>query len=347
MRELFDWFQVSLGLLGVLFLGGIFLALVALVVRKRTGGRGPGEGRLKITHINEKFLEARESILRHTLDKKSYKAYCKERDKADKESTKDAAALSARKQVFVVDFEGDISASKVSGLREQVTALLGILRSGDEVVVRLESPGGMVHGYGLAASQLARFKQKPDCTLTVCVDKVAASGGYMMACTATKIVAAPFAIVGSIGVVASLPNFNRLMKKNDIDYYELTAGDYKRTVSVFGEITDKGRAKFLEQLEETHVLFKDFIAHFRPVVDLVQTATGEHWYGTRALELKLVDALETSDDYLVRATETAEVYHIDCSVKETIKDRIAHLFSSTFEGFAEGVASRVQRQRLG
>ena len=108
--------------------------------------------------------------------------------------------------------------------------------------------------YGLAASQMQRIRDKK-LKLTVCVDKVAASGGYMMAVVADKIIAAPFAVLGSIGVLAQVPNFHRLLKKHDVDFEMLTAGKYKRTLTMFGENTDKGREKFQEDIEDTHVLF--------------------------------------------------------------------------------------------
>ena len=130
-------------------------------------------------------------------------------------------------------------------------------------MVRLESGGGLVHGYGLAAAQLVRLKDA-GLTLTVCVDKVAASGGYMMACVADKVVAAPFAVIGSIGVVSQLPNFHKWLKNHDVDYEMFTAGDYKRTVTVFGENDAEDRAKYQEELEQTHALFKHFVNTYRP-----------------------------------------------------------------------------------
>lgn len=234
----------------------------------------------------------------------------------DQEQSKDG-----NKRVFVLDFDGDVKASAVDNLRQEITAVLSMAESQDEVVVRLESPGGMVHSYGLAASQLNRIKNK-NIPLTVCVDKVAASGGYMMACLADKIIAAPFAILGSVGVIAQLPNFHRLLKKNYIDYELFTAGEYKRTVTMMGENTDKGREKFKQELEDTHVLFKEFVAQGRPVVEVDKIATGEHWYGLRAQELKLVDELQTSDEYLLTCCDDAEVFEVKYKVKKSLMDRM-------------------------
>lgn len=181
----------------------------------------------------------------------------------------------------------------------------------------------MVHGYGLASSQLDRLRQA-NIPLTICVDKVAASGGYMMACVANKIYAAPFAIVGSIGVVAQLPNFNRLLKKHEIDYEQHTAGNFKRTLTVFGENTDEGRDKFQQELEETHVLFKNFIHQYRPDLDLDTVATGEHWYGQQAIELGLIDAISTSDDVIMKLAETHTVIKVSYQIKKKLADKFAH-----------------------
>ena len=225
-----------------------------------------------------------------------------------------------RKRVFVLDFDGDIKASEVDALREEITAVLTLARPIDEVVVRLESPGGMVHSYGLAASQLGRIKSR-NIPLTVCVDKVAASGGYLMACLADKIVAAPFAIIGSIGVVAQVPNVHRLLKKHDIDVEVLTAGQYKRTLTILGENTEQGRAKFLDDLHETHVLFKEFVASHRPVVDIDEVSKGEIWYGQRAIDKKLIDEILTSDDYLQAAANDADVYQVSYEEPKNLAEK--------------------------
>jgi serine protease SohB len=212
-------------------------------------------------------------------------------------------------------------------LREEITTVLMVAHTTDEVLLRLESSGGLVHAYGLAASQLARLRDR-NIPLTVSVDKVAASGGYLMACVADRILAAPFAVVGSIGVIAQIPNFNRFLKKHDVDFEQATAGEFKRTVTMFGETTDKGREKLKEEVEEIHELFKDFIKEQRPVLDLEQIATGEHWLGKRAHELKLVDELRTSDDYLVNLAGESDIYEIRYLVKQKLVDRVISTFSS-------------------
>lgn len=220
----------------------------------------------------------------------------------------------------MLDFKGSMDAHEVSALREEVTAVLAAFKPQDQVVVRLESPGGVVHGYGLAASQLQRLRDK-QIPLTVTVDKVAASGGYMMACVADKIVSAPFAIVGSIGVVAQIPNFNRFLKGKDIDIELHTAGQYKRTLTLLGENTEEGRQKFREDLNETHHLFKHFVQQMRPVLDIEQVATGEHWYGQQALEKGLVDEINTSDDVILRLMDGYEVFNVRFMQRKKLMDR--------------------------
>ena len=253
----------------------IVVALVAviIVVLASTVKHKSDKGELRITNLSEELEELKHSLKEELLSKKQFKAYEKQL-KADEKAKEKAAEEDNKGKVFVIDFKGSIDAAEVASLREEISAILTIAEKGDEVVVNVESGGGMVHGYGLASSQLDRLRQA-EIPLTICIDKVAASGGYMMACVANKVYAAPFAIVGSIGVVAQLPNFNRLLKKHEIDYEQHTAGDFKRTLTVFGENTDEGRQKFQQELEETHVLFKAFVSKYRPQLDLAKVATGD------------------------------------------------------------------------
>ncbi|HWY24630.1 MAG TPA: protease SohB, partial [Nevskia sp.] len=240
---------------------------------------------------------------------------------AEDKARRRAAKAAPRPRLFVLDFHGDLNASHVEALREEISALLQVARPQDEVLLRLESAGGVVHGYGLAASQLRRIRER-GLRLTVAVDKVAASGGYLMACVADRVVAAPFAIVGSIGVVAQLPNFNRLLREKHIDFELHTAGEYKRTLTLFGENTNAARVKFREELDQTHALFKSFVAANRPQLPLQQVATGEHWYGTQALELKLVDELRTSDDWLLEKVKDADVYELHYRLRRSLRDQL-------------------------
>ena len=257
-----------------------------------------------------------------------------ERKKAAKERKKEEKAEgkqpSGKPRSFVIDFKGDLKASAVSSLREEVTAILDVATSDDEVIVRLENHGGIVHEHGLAASQLARIRDR-DIPLLVCVDKVAASGGYLMACVGAKVFAAPFAILGSIGVLAQIPNFNRMLDSHGVDFEQVTAGKYKRTVTMFGKNTDEDRAKLKEELEDVHTLFKDAVSKYRPELDLDKIATGEHWYGTRALELGLADELLTSDEVLATRAEERDLYLVSYKIKQPLQKRLMANVESAFE----------------
>lgn len=304
---------------------------------------------LVVDKLNDRLKEAKDEIEDAILDKDALKAYKKSeklKAKAEKKARKtDKTEPESKPLVYVLDFDGDIKASAVETFRDAITSVLQVVnKERDEVVVRLESPGGMVHSYGLAAAQLDRIKSK-GIKLTICVDKVAASGGYMMACVADKIIASPFAIMGSIGVVAQLPNFNRLLKKNDIDYEILTAGEYKRTLTMFGENTDKGREKFQHDLEDTHVLFKQYVSERRPVVDIEKVATGDIWFGSRALEVSLVDALQTSDEYLIDACERADVFSISYKEKQTLADKLGFSISRAIETSISRILSELNITR--
>ena len=317
----------------IVFLTFAASVLAIVILTRRRGGATPS---LEVKPLNRRFQALGDAIRHSVLEKADLKTLSKERKKAPEK--KDA-------RVYVLDFDGDIMATATTHLREEVSALLAVARPQDEVVVRLESPGGGVPHYGLAAAQLVRLKDKK-VKLTVCVDRVAASGGYMMACVADKIVAAPFSAIGSIGVVAQVPNVNRLLKKHDVDFEEMTAGEFKRTVTVFGEITPKGRQKFHEQLEETHALFKDFVKTQRPKLDIDAIATGEYWLGSRAKELNLVDEIGTSDEYLMAATERAKLFQVRFKPANAWRSRIGAGATAFVESVVMRVLTRVQALRL-
>ncbi|ELZ1260289.1 protease SohB [Vibrio fluvialis] len=342
-----------------LFLAKIATVVVALVVLlvivKSVGGRhSAAKGELEVTNLTEQHKQTVEQLESHLHDD----AFLKARDKAEKKSEKEKNKSREKKvkkaaksgeldtkrdpHLFVLDFHGSIDAKEVTSLREEVTAILAVAQQGDEVLLRLETGGGMVHGYGLASSQLDRLKAA-GLPLTIAVDKVAASGGYMMACIADKIVSAPFAIVGSIGVVAQLPNFNKLLKKHDIEFEQLTAGEYKRTLTMFGENSDKAREKFKEELEETHVLFKDFIREHRPDLDLEKVATGEHWFGTQAKALGLVDEIKTSDDLIVDACKNKTVLALHYVQKKKLTAKLAGVAGEAADSVLLKLISRGQR----
>lgn len=293
-------------------LAALIILIATLVARTQMGSN------MEVTPVHEELRNTRWSLMSYLGSKKDLKQEQKLQKKEEKRTD-----TGVKHRVFLLRFDGDIKASQVDSLRQEITAILQVATPQDEVVAVVESPGGMVTTYGLAASQLARLR-KAQIPLVVCVDKVAASGGYMMAVVASRILAAPFAIVGSIGVVAQVPNFNRVLKKYDVDFKEYTAGEYKRTVSLLGEITPKGEEKFREQLEQTHILFKGFVQQFRPQIDMMKVATGEYWYGQQALDLGLVDELLTSDDYLLEKYKNkAQIFEISFEKKQSLSEKIS------------------------
>ncbi|WP_375739480.1 protease SohB [Pseudomonas boanensis] len=318
------------------------LVILAAIAALRSRNRRVGAGHLDVRKLNDFFKELRERLEHAVLDKEHLKAARKAEAKAAKRAKK---AGEHKSRVFVLDFDGDIKASATDHLRHEVTALLSMATPKDEVVLRLESGGGMVHSYGLASSQLARIRDA-GVPLTVCVDKVAASGGYMMACIGQKILAAPFSIIGSIGVVAQLPNVHRLLKKHDIDFEVLTAGEYKRTLTVFGENTEKGRQKFQEDLETTHVLFKDFVGRYRPQLAMDEIATGEVWLGVAALNKRLVDELRTSDEYLAERAREAELFHLHYVARKSLQERVGLAASVALDRLLLNWWTRLNQQRF-
>ena len=342
-------------LLQAIILLGVFLIAFAGVMALSQRKRGAGEeGAVEARSLNERFEMHEEVVRAVTEDPLESKARGKDQKKERKAKRKAIKqALKAeddgearRPRVFVLDFDGDMQASQVDQLREEVSAILPVVGETDKVLLRLESGGGVVHGYGLAASQLMRLKDA-GITLTVSVDKVAASGGYMMACVGDEIIAAPFAILGSIGVVAQLPNFHRLLKKNDIDFEMHTAGEYKRTLTVFGENTDKAREKFQADIDDIHVLFKDFVSSNRPVVAIDEVGTGGFWFGQRALEKNLADRLCTSDSFLVEHLRGYDLIEVRYRVKRSWQEKLSLAAEMAVErGFRRLLKSERDQQFL-
>lgn len=332
----------------------VVVASIIIAATHKDKGGEDDDGELQVRKLNDKYRKLREIIQARLMTEQELKAWGKakkKKEKAEKKAEKakkmdadEPEATPAR--LFVLDFDGDIKASDTDPLRRAISAVLSVAEPGkDEVVIRLESGGGLVHSYGLAAAQLDRIRNK-GIHLTACVDKVAASGGYMMACVADRIIASPFAILGSIGVVAQLPNFHRLLKKNDVDFEILTAGEHKRTMTIFGENTDKGRQKFLSDLEDTHDLFKDYVSERRPELDIAAVATGDIWFGKRALDVKLIDEIKTSDEYLIEACERADVVSVSFERKKTLPEKLGLATSSALEHTVWKVLSAFRNQKI-
>lgn len=295
------------------------------------------EQELKLKNLSKLYEDTRDKLLEVILPSEELKKIAKNKkveEKKNKKLAKKNNTLSnsddKKNRLFVLNFDGDVQASQVKQLSKEITALLSIIEPNDEVVIKLNSPGGVVHGYGLGAAQIARIRNS-GVNVTVCIDKIAASGGYMMACIANKIVSAPFAIVGSIGVVAEFPNFNRLLKKFDIDYEQETAGEYKRTLSMLGDNSNpKAREKFKQDLEECHTLFKNHVSKYRQNLDINTIATGEHWFAIDAVKLHLVDEIMTSDEYIVSKLEKMEIYEF---VQEEPKKTLISKFMGSVENY--------------
>ncbi len=336
---------------------GMFLAKAATIViaiaivvgiivsAGRSQKRGEKKGSIKVTKLNEHFEELHDALRDSVLNKEQLKLVAKEekkKAKSEKKEEKQQAKkqtvsdgdvegdAAEKKRVYVLNFKGDIAAHQVSSLREEITTVLSMAHASDEVVLRLESPGGMVHAYGLASSQLMRIKNA-GIPLTICVDKVAASGGYMMACLADKLVAAPFAIIGSIGVLVQMPNFHRVLKKHDVDWEMISAGEYKRTLTTFGEITQKDRDKVKEDVETIHDIFKNWVKENRPSVEIEKIATGETWVGTQAKERYMVDDIKTSDECILDACKDADVFEVVFEFKKSIQDRLGKVLDSSLD----------------
>lgn len=315
---------------GVLVLAfGIIVVLIAWIGQAKSA-----QPHLKVENLTERFRNL-QSLMRSELlsDKELKKIKKAEKEKSKKDEDKKLP------RTFVVQFQGDIKASQVENLKNEVSAILTVAEPGDEALVLVESPGGVVHGYGLAAAELLRLRNR-GLKLHVCIDQLGASGGYMMACVAHRIYAAPFAIVGSIGVLSQVPNFHRLLKKHDVDYKEYTAGEYKTTVSLMGEITPEKERKFLEMMQGTHDLFKHHVQQYRPQLDISKVATGEYWYGTQALALGLVDEIQTSQDLLFSKLETHQIVGVKTEKKKSFSEKLMGSASAWMKSQTEIINTR-------
>ena len=308
---------------GIFLLKVITIALAItipiLIIIGSSKSKTPNKGSLVVKNLSKKYENMGSTIRSSLLNPKELKKYNKEVQKKNK---KDKKKPSKDDAVYVLNFNGDIQASEVSKLKNEINAILLSDTKCKEVVIKVESGGGSAYAYGLCAAELKRLVDNK-IKLTVCIDKVAASGGYLMSCVASKIIAAPWAIVGSIGVIAQLPNFHRLLKKNSIDFEMHTAGEFKRTLTTLGENTEDGRKKFKSELEDLHLIFKDFVKEQRPQVDTKVVATGEVWQGDKAIEVGLIDELGTSDDYLVGLSKKLKLYEIEYVEKKNLSERFA------------------------
>ena len=304
----------------------VFLLVAGLVALSRRKDKDAGQ--IRVTEVNRQLEAAGNRIQAVRLPRKAHRILQKQR-KLDRKAQQKRAE--AEPCIYLLDFKGDLRASALTALREEISAILQVARAGDAVLLRLESGGGLVNRYGLGAAQLLRLRyaQLP---LTVMVDSVAASGGYLMAAAADRIVASPFALIGSIGVVAQIPNFHRWLQARNIDWEQFTAGKFKRTVTLFGENTEAGRAKLREELEDIHALFRAFVQGRRAQLDMEKVATGEAWLGSKAQELGLVDELATSDEIIRSACQRGRVLHVSYQRRLSLSERMRLSAQSAWDG---------------
>lgn len=327
--------------LTLLLVVAVVVGLISVVSRK-----DKSREKLEVKNLNDKYDDIRNVLRSHILPSREWKKLAKqERSRRKAARKREKSDDKTVPRLFVLNFHGDIKATAGSSLREEVTAVLTLAEAGDAVLLRLENMGGIVHEHGLAASQVKRLRDA-GVHVTTAVDKVAASGGYMMACVADRIIAAPFAVLGSIGVLAQLPNFHEMLKRHGVTFEQETAGEYKRTVTMFGENTDAERAKLREQIEQTHELFKSFIAEHRPALDLDKVATGEIWYGSDAVEAGLVDEIKTSDDFLLEAARHSRLYELTYSTRKTFSERLLSSFSTALERAVDATRGALARSPI-
>jgi serine protease SohB len=320
----------------------VAIVLVIAVSSKMSGG-DEAKGTIKVTDLSKKFAEQKQYVgtfVEAALNSDQPSVLERLKNRLKKKSPKKSTAESAHQKLAVVlEFKGDMKASQVNGLREEVSAILLMDPIPDLVVLKLTSPGGLVHTYGLASSQLARLRDAGVESIA-CVDTVAASGGYMMAVCADRIVAAPFAVLGSIGVVAQIPNIYRFLKNRDVDVELHTAGANKRTLTLLGENTPEGRKKFKEDLEQTHDLFKAWIAERRPELDLDAVADGSIFYGTDALTKGLCDQIATSDDVLMTLNQDHHLIALKWHEKKSLAARLSREASAAITDQVDAYINR-------
>jgi serine protease SohB len=330
-------------LLKVLTIAVAIVFPILMIISSAKSQPSDEKGSLVIKNLSEKLERMGNQLSGSQLNSKEYKKFSKSLDKKEKKKQKKDSDV--EQSVYVLNFVGDVQATEVDKLKHEINAILISKTKCKEVVLKVESGGGAAYAYGLCAAELQRLVDNK-IELTVCIDRVAASGGYLMSCVATKIIAAPWAIVGSIGVIAQMPNIHRLLKKNDVDFEMHTAGEFKRTLTVLGENTEEGRKKFKTELEDLHLIFKDFVKDNRPQIDTGIVATGEVWQGKKAVEVGLIDEIGTSDDYLLKLTEKHKLFEIDYVEKKNITEKFGLGLQSTLDSLLNKVYDLINREKF-
>jgi serine protease SohB len=247
----------------------------------------------------------------------------------------------AERPIAVVSFDGDVRATK----RKIVSALIDELIVNkdklSEAVVVVNSPGGSVAEYGLLYAEMERIRAA-GISLTVCIDTYAASGGYLMSLPANRIVAAPFAFVGSVGVVAYSPNIHRLLKKHDIEPRLFTAGEFKRTVTLIGDDDEEAKQHFQHQLESLHGLFLAAVKKYRTGANFEKIGTGDHWTAeeSQTQNLGLVDHIATSREYLLKLNADRDLVHLS-QKKHMLEGGLGRFAAQLSEELVDRILTRV------
>jgi serine protease SohB len=334
------WLDIAAFLVKALIIVAAIGGLAVLIARLARSAE-PKDQEIKVRSLDERYDDMRDAMNGALLDRRERKALARTRKKEAKAAAKARRGREPGKRIYVLTFKGDIRASAVKRLGAEIDAVLIAARpETDEAVIRIESPGGTVTGYGLAAAEILRLREGK-IKVTASVDQVAASGGYMMACAADHIVAAPFALVGSIGVVGPVPNLHRLLQKNEIDFEEITAGEFKRTVSVLGEITHAGREHFRGKLDATHEAFKAHVVQCRPNLDIARVANGDYWLAREALPLGLVDEITTGDELLFRARDSARLYEVSTQARKNLLQQLLSGFGTAAQKATDLIAAKL------
>ncbi len=244
-------------------------------------------------------------------------------------------------RLAVLRFQGlrDLNASGDQRLSEAIDEVLVNRDHFEEAVVIIDSPGGTTHGYGHAYALLERLSAS-GLKVTACIDRIGASGGYLMALPADRILAGPFAIVGSVGVVAGIPNVKRLLEEKGVSYRLFVAGDKKRVVHFADDDGPEVREYMDEKLAGIHTQFLQAVEKHRgDRVKLDEVRSGDHWSAEESVEkgLGLVDELQTSAEYLLERNREVALVMIERRVDITerfagylaarLSARVASLFT--------------------
>jgi protease IV len=207
------------------------------------------------------------------------------------------------------------------------------------IVFRVESPGG-----GVAASQeiFEELKDTRDAgkPVVVSMGSVAASGGYYVSCAATKIVANPGTLTGSIGVISHFLNFEPLMKKIGVEETTMKTGKFKDIGSPYRKTTEEEKRYFHTVIKDVYDQFVDAIAEERGLEreEVLKYADGRVFTGRQAVQYGFVDTLGTMEDAVKIAADLVDIYGKPNIIKEKKSKTL-------FERFVGDAATEVTKIR--